>query len=773
MKGKPAQDNQIKPGDCIGGHYIIKRMLGQGGMGCVYKAEHNLTGQPVAIKTLSPHLAEDPGLRERFIQEARTLASLDHDNVMTLHTFLEDRGQFLLVMQFIDGQDLDAMYRRCGGLHQRTAVPIFYWSLRGLEYAHQRGVIHRDLKPANILVTKDGRVKLTDFGIARMIGGLRLTMAGAQVGTVFYMAPEQLQGAVAEPRSDIYAMGVSLFEVLTGRLPYEGDDYTVRKGHVEAPIPDPRQFRSDITSDVAHIVMQALSKRIQDRFQTAEEFLTALESTGLAHRKLVLIACPSCQSLLPQGEGVTCPSCKRQGLCPYHIDPKQGICQDCVQGSIVLPRGHKLTPSAQQPAIHPNQIHGPAAVLSGHGGPSKATNHPRNPREPRRSHSHQDLIAFNGSNVQGNSRAAQNSQGPHPGRMRGPVRAERPRDPLELDLEASLQPSVPYPAGNGGQLRHPTAVPLSGNHMPGPPLTTPVPKGNYQPGRSYDLNGSSRNPRPTGGLFPSSHPPEERHRPAAGQPVGPGTFAPKRKQAPKPSYPPVMISYDGSEMVLIEAGTFIIGAIDHKPDTLPVRELFLDSYYIDRYPVTNELYLRFVQETNYPPPPHWWNPEEKGGHYFPADKSAYPVVNVQYDDAKMYCKWAGKRLPSEAEWEKAGRSTDGRLFPWGNAWKEGMANLGLAETTPVFQYPQSQSPYGVFDLLGNTWEWVADWYAEDSYQHYDSRNPKGPNGGKFRVVRGGSHADPPGSVSMSTRGFRPPHLPGTSLGFRCVYTPKE
>ncbi len=260
----------------IGRHYVVERVIGQGGMGHVVKAVHDLTGQVVAIKTLSPHLAEDPGLRQRFIQEARTLAAFDHPNLIPLYTFLEENGQFFLVMQFIDGQDLDSMFRGTRGLDLSFSVSVFYQTLDGLAYAHRHGVVHRDIKPANILVMQDGRVKLTDFGIARISGGNRLTKAGVPVGTVFYMAPEQVQGAEAEPRADLYAAGVSLFEVLTGRLPFEGDDYAVRKGHVESPAPDPRIYRPDIPPELVNIIQKAMAKRPEDRFQTAEAFRDAL-----------------------------------------------------------------------------------------------------------------------------------------------------------------------------------------------------------------------------------------------------------------------------------------------------------------------------------------------------------------------------------------------------------------------------------------------------------------------------------------------------------------
>ncbi len=674
--GARRPDTGLQSGQRVGRHYRVEGVIGQGGMGQVVRATHELTGQVVAIKTLSPHLAADPGLRERFLQEARALAGLDHANIMTLHTFLEDEGKLFLVMQYIDGQDVDAMFRRCGGLSPRASIPIFQGALRGLGYAHRQGIIHRDLKPANIMVTRDGRVKLTDFGIALIRGGLRLTVTGAQVGTVFYMAPEQIQGDVAKPRSDIYAMGVSLFEVLAGRLPFEGDDYTVRKGHVEDPIPDIRQFRPEVPEFVVTALQRSLAKRADQRFQTAEEFCDALGEWG---EVLPLVECPLCGSKHPVGEGVSCSSCGKDELCSFHIIEEYHMCRPCVQ------LDSRASSLQEQPGVAPVSHH------------SKVH-----------------------SKIQ--SKVQQATQPPAQ-RSTNNVMIERVT-PTHSDVAAPGQKlsGVNTPADFSPQVA--SSAPISGF---GGPAQTPNPASvSIMPARAHTSSGQT--------------------------------------------LPPHITTSDRTEMVLIPEGYFILGAHD-EPNANPPKRCYMRAYYIDRNPVTNANYERFVKETNHPAPKHWLEPNEHSERYFSPEFTLHPVVNVTYDDALAYARWVGKRLPSEAEWEKAARGTDSRLYPWGGDWVDGMAHFGAPTTCPVVSHAKGQSPYGVYDMLGNVWEWVADWYSAESYKQMQETAPTGPPQGKYRVIRGGGHTDPLRTVRVTTRNFRPPHLPGVAVGFRCVLDP--
>jgi formylglycine-generating enzyme required for sulfatase activity len=228
------------------------------------------------------------------------------------------------------------------------------------------------------------------------------------------------------------------------------------------------------------------------------------------------------------------------------------------------------------------------------------------------------------------------------------------------------------------------------------------------------------------------------------------------------------------DMVLVPEGTFIMGS-DRGGDESPVREVTLDTFYIDRYPVTNAEYAKFVQETGHPPPEHW---TRQGGTYLPG-RDSHPVAYVCWFDARDYAAWARKRLPTEAEWEKAARGTDGRVYPWGDRFNSQYCNTDESEywdTTPVDAFSSDgESPYGVADMAGNVWEWVSDWYDRDYYSHAPDRNPQGPEMGKTKVVRGGSWDFSADEARCAVRNHEYPGPRHGLIGFRCAadFFPEE
>jgi iron(II)-dependent oxidoreductase len=252
--------------------------------------------------------------------------------------------------------------------------------------------------------------------------------------------------------------------------------------------------------------------------------------------------------------------------------------------------------------------------------------------------------------------------------------------------------------------------------------------------------------------------------------------------SPTPS-PVTTIGKDGKEMVLVPAGEFLMGTSDAQiedflqthPDwkrewlgiEQPQHRVYLDAFYIDKTEVTNAEYKRFVEATGHKPPPHWQDGQ------IPAGQENYPVTHIhQPDDAQAYAAWASKRLPTEAEWEKAARGTDGRIYPWGNDWDPEKANVLGSEwngPAPVGTYgPAGASPYGALDMAGNVWEWCSDWYAADYYLGSPLRNPQGPSEGRHHVVRGGSWFDPPEYARCAFRYGLYPRRLFTNQGFRCV-----
>jgi formylglycine-generating enzyme required for sulfatase activity len=225
---------------------------------------------------------------------------------------------------------------------------------------------------------------------------------------------------------------------------------------------------------------------------------------------------------------------------------------------------------------------------------------------------------------------------------------------------------------------------------------------------------------------------------------------------PIPSAPP--------GMVYVPAGEFIMGSDEGDSKEQPVHTVYLDAFYIDKTEVTNAQYRECVEAGACDTP-------EDTAYYDNADYAQHPVVFVSWNDADAYCRWAGKQLPTEAEWEKAARGTDGRLWPWGNEWHAERCNSaegGKGNTTPVGAYPEGASPYGALDMAGNVWEWVADWRGEDYYSQSPDRNPRGPDSGHYRVLRGGSWSYIAHFVRCANRGGAPPETRYNTFGFRCA-----
>lgn len=259
------------------GDYQVVGTLGAGGMGKVYKVRSLISDRIEAMKVLLPDLVTEPELADRFLREIKVQASLEHPNIAALHSAIRVENQLLMLMEFVEGTTLEQKLRG-GPLPVAEAVDYMRQVLSALEYAHAHGVIHRDLKPANMMLTPSGVVKLMDFGIAKASTDRRLTMTGTTMGSLYYMSPEQIQGSAGlDPRSDLYSLGVSLYELVTGKRPFDGDSqYAIMAAHLEkTPVPpitvDPRlpQLLNDV-------ILMSVMKDPAARFQTAGAFRNAL-----------------------------------------------------------------------------------------------------------------------------------------------------------------------------------------------------------------------------------------------------------------------------------------------------------------------------------------------------------------------------------------------------------------------------------------------------------------------------------------------------------------
>lgn len=264
-------------GTRLGGRYELIEPIATGGMAQVWRAHDPVLGRVVAVKLLHPHLATDTGFLLRFKQEAKNAAKLSHANIVQIYDTVSDNGIEAIVMEYVEGRTLRSLLDDHGYLRSSDVIDVGQQVCSALEMAHRNGVVHRDIKPSNILVRSDRRIMVTDFGIAKAGEDTDLTVTGTLLGTAKYLAPEQVKGDEADPRTDLYSLGVVMFEALTGKPPFSADtDVATAFARLGAPAPRASQFRSDIGRTIDEIVNRLLQRDPNDRFATAADVRAAL-----------------------------------------------------------------------------------------------------------------------------------------------------------------------------------------------------------------------------------------------------------------------------------------------------------------------------------------------------------------------------------------------------------------------------------------------------------------------------------------------------------------
>jgi serine/threonine protein kinase/formylglycine-generating enzyme required for sulfatase activity len=737
---------RLSVGDKLG-RYEILAPIGAGGMGEVFRARDGRLGRDVALKVLPAVFAQDGPRRARFEHEARSASALNHPNIVSVFDVGRQDEILFIITEFVDGESLRAVVGR-GPVASKAAVAIGAQIAEGLSAAHEVGVVHRDLKPENIMLTRAGRVKILDFGLAKRMeakGQLQqnaemstLTEPGTVLGTVGYMSPEQARGQPVDQRSDIFSFGTILYELISGHRPFRGEIpalviHAILKS-------DPPELPASVGPALSSLILRCLEKEPSRRFQSAADLAFALQTLSTvsgsanapAERPRTRLAAPwwgTAALLAALAVGATwwlshgTPSPRRQS-------------------------GPVAAPSSQPPSPQPASSIEEKAVSS--------------------------------------STAKQVKESPAPHSAASTQRSPVAQPVQEVPTDQAPANAIPVPVTPAAQRAVPNpvlAAPVAGTVISTPSVTfawnavasaqdywldvgTAPASGNISAGftgganfRTVDLShyltgqtiylqiysmvaGVSLIPGtgnqfqfPTSASIFQSNP---NGRLSETTPRAVGT----KKENPK----------DELTYLWIPPGTFMMGCSPSDGECYDVEKpahqvTLTKGFWLGQTEVTQAAYQRVTGQN----PSSWRGP-------------ALPVESITWNEADGYCRAIGGRLPTEAEWEYAARagSTAGRYGNFdGVAWYNGNSPNG---THKVAQ--KQANGWGLYDMLGNVWEWTADWYAD--YLPNAAVDPTGPASGQFRTERGGSWNGNPGLVRVSARFRFALGVTGAGIGVRCV-----
>jgi serine/threonine protein kinase/formylglycine-generating enzyme required for sulfatase activity len=799
--------------------YHIIEQLGEGGMAVVYKAFDATLEREVAVKIIRPEKVTSEKFIRRFSREAKALAKLSHENIIPIIDFGEHDTLPYLVMPFLPGGTLKKILGK--PIPYESAASILAPIANALAYAHSLGIIHRDIKPSNILLTETGKPMLSDFGVAKILEmeeTAELTDTGVGVGTPEYMSPEQTLGKPVDGRTDCYALGIVLYEMITGRKPFQADTpLAIAIKQSTEPLPNPRIFVPLLPEKVEHVLIKALAKNPDHRYQSLELFEKALRELALGDlpqpkKPYVPKTKPSMGRKLGWAGGIAA-----IGLIAAFI-LLSNLNQDNAKTPIPA-LSSSMTNTAVQitPPISTQTLSIPTATkeqVVNISTPEFLTNSLITYTQDFSSYSPSEWGLSTSSSIRnnvlkltGNNFTAgitlDNRLHDQEGILLGFKCAPDTFAEIFLQTGTWLANGMRrwgiYCVSDSSNLIEPDLYQDNGVNIEGEFIGDLT----IEPDTWYALlltiGGTGEftarvwtpeNPEDYYELKKVMGPGWENKSWHLGIGADTGSieitnyqeldlrsslYKPTSTPTLKPSLDTLdigssMITEDGMEMVFVPAGEFLMGSIEGlgNSDEYPQHTVFLNAYWIDKTEVTNAMYMQCITEGGC----------IRGQRYYHLDRledpkySNHPVVNINHAEADEYCNWVGKRLPTEAEWEKAGRGANNSLYPWGSVIPNGSLanfNKNIGGTIKVGSYPDGVSPYGALDMAGNVWEWVSDKYLSSYYSFSPAENPKGPTDKNLAqyVLRGGSFKSNQSTILTTTRGMYIDDA-REDIGFRCA-----
>lgn len=709
--------DQLSTGMVLNNRYRIVKRIAQGGFGAIYRAWDVNLRRPCALKE---SLGAQEVVREQFMREASILAGLTHPNLPRVIDFFDIPGQgHYLVMDFIEGQDLNEMIEaRRGPLEESQVLPWMMQICDALIFLHAQKppIIHRDIKPANIKINESGQAILVDFGIAKIQQSGQNTALGARAVTPGYSPPEQYGQGATDVQSDVYALGTTIYTLLTGKVPPDSVD--IMAG-IYAPPQPIKSVNPKVSEGISNVIEHAMQLDKARRFANMQEFKAALVQPNTVSSFPATVSASVNSAPAPtvvfaeqaeQPRRDTVPPIVQPGIQPTSIQPeKTGKRSGCIWIGVI-------------------------GVL---------------------------LIIILGSILGGGWMLFGDQFSSFPGKT-----------PIAEDVAKTIEAAE-------AETLDSTATTALENTPTIPPASTQAP--------------ATKAPEATKASPPTDAPTKP---PTASLGIGSTKVSEK----------------DGMTLLYVPAGKSPMGASSADSQALnnekPLSEITLDAYWIDQTEVTNAMFAKCVADGGCAEPRKMVG-TDRNHYYDNPDMADYPIIYINWNNASDYCEWAGRRLPTEAEWEKAARGEDNRVYPWGNeklscdlanywawdyydTWNERAGEPKGCSQGPqkVGSYSRGASPYGALDMLGNVGEWVADWYQGDYYSIRPDINPKGPVSGQYRVVRGlmgwftqqnqqwirhqghlYDFADFQFNVRIGLRSYYSESRAFYDLGFRCAATP--
>jgi formylglycine-generating enzyme required for sulfatase activity/serine/threonine protein kinase len=743
--------------------YQLEKRLGQGGMGVVFQARHIFLKTSHAIKVILPDLVgNDPMLVTRFRQEALAAAAIRHQNIISVTDFGVVRGTMpFLVMEFVNGQSLQDILADEKVMPPARALEFASAIGAGVAAAHRQNIVHRDLKPLNIM-TQLGQpvsqgLKILDFGLAKiksgeLLGSFIQAKTSGLMGSPFYMAPEQWSDDEPDARADIYSLGIILYQMLAGDVPYKGSSIpSIMKKHLTLPLPTFKSMGVDVSPRLEAVVQHALEKEVADRTPTVEVFLDELRAAIGDFGSTININRQT--GPLDASETMHSPAISTGST---SISPNSQVAFDSMAGTVsssALGAEEQAQIASARAEYEREQQQRDQIAREELGREAEARRQAKEENERKRKEEEERV------RKEEEERTTRERQ-----QREQMERVERQAKELEERLSRLATSMVP----GATVAESASAVGVNtgaGNSFPGvagslPGVSTSLPGALEPPAKGNSMlliGGVVLVILLIGGGAAAYF--LTRAKPA---PPVVGQTTPPTNPTNNPS------GSTKADLVEIPGGTFQMGRNDGPPQERPEHSVTVPAFYMDRTEVTNAEYAEFVRDMGYEAPSHWVKGQPLPG------QEQWPVVNVSPKDAEAFAAWRSKRdgvtyrLPTEEEWEFAARSGgEYKAYPWGDTWQDKRAVVKEATPQPVGTYPDGKDKWGVVDLIGNAWEWTS---SKASIYNGAADIPSASK--EWVVARGGSYASDPKDrqipVSATYRDWFPPTTRHQNFGFRLV-----